>query len=247
MKLCECNCGKEVKNGKKFLHGHNIKFRLLGKKLTKEHKKKLSESLKGRKFSDEHKERISKSNKGKNHGVKGKLFTEEHKKKISNGLKGKLKNKGKNNPMYGKTGINSPIYGRRHSVDSKKKMSEYQLKIWSDKSFRDKQIKAMMSGNRIKPNKQELLLLNILNKLYPNEWKFVGNGEIIINGKNPDFININGKKLLIELFGNYWHRNSNPEDRIKCFAPYGYKTLIVWERELENANNLTKKLGEFLK
>jgi hypothetical protein len=32
--------------------------------------------------------------------------------------------KGKNNPMYGKTGINSPRYGKKHSEETKKKLKE---------------------------------------------------------------------------------------------------------------------------
>jgi len=95
------------------------------------------------------------------------------------------------------------------------------------------------------PNKVEILLDNLLQDNFPNEWKFVGDGQIIIGGKVPDFININHRKQIIELFGNYWHRNSSPQDRINLFAQYGYATLIIWESELLNPLAVVKKIKEW--
>jgi len=75
----------------------------------------------------------------------------------------------------------------------------------------------------------------------------VGDGSFVINGFNPDFVNINGQKKIIELFGDYWHRNTQIKDkkRIKTYNKYGYKVLIVWEHELENINKLKIKLQKF--
>lgn len=53
-----------------------------GKKLSEEHKKKLSEANKGKKFSEEHKKRIGEAHRGKKH-------SEESRKKISESLIGK--------------------------------------------------------------------------------------------------------------------------------------------------------------
>lgn len=94
---------------------------------------------------------------------------------------------------------------------------------------------------------------NRLSKLFPNEYKYVGNGSILIGFKNPDFINVKGQKKIIELFGDYWHskkktgRTKKQEEfqRVKHFAKYGYKTLIVWESELRDIIVLKKKLIEF--
>lgn len=52
-----------------------------------------------------------------------------------------------------------------------------------------------------KPNEYGKILDAILQEIFPNEWKYVGDGQLIINGKNPDWVNINGKKQLIELWG----------------------------------------------
>jgi G:T-mismatch repair DNA endonuclease (very short patch repair protein) len=99
----------------------------------------------------------------------------------------------------------------------------------------------------------ELQLLGILNKYHPGEWEFVGNGKVILNGLNPDFVNVNGKKQIIELFGGYWHKPENPnytiqysEDyRIKEFAKLGFKTLVIWDKELKNEVALVSKIDRF--
>ncbi|MEK0338471.1 MAG: hypothetical protein QQN41_13665, partial [Nitrosopumilus sp.] len=93
----------------------------------------------------------------------------------------------------------------------------------------------------------------------PNEYKFVGKGEFIIGGKCPDFINVNGQKKIVEMFGDFWHGNKyrflalgdslskkeHGQQRIKHFAKYGYKTLIIWEHELQNENKLKRKIVNF--
>ncbi len=96
------------------------------------------------------------------------------------------------------------------------------------------------------PNKPETTLAQLLEYLYPEEWKFVGDGSLIINGYNPDFANINGKKLLIELFGDYWHKGQDPQKRIALFHKFGYQTLVVWERELKDETLLIQRIQEFV-
>lgn len=98
-----------------------------------------------------------------------------------------------------------------------------------------------------RPNKIETQLMKMLEGNFPSEWKYVGNGDIIIGLKCPDFTNINGKKALIELFGDYWHRNDNPNKRIQHFAKYGYDTLIIWEHELDFPDKVIEKILEWRK
>jgi hypothetical protein len=68
---------------------------------------------------------------------------------------------------------------------------------------------------------------------------------MVIAGKCPDFINCNGEKKIIELFGDYWHLGENPQERIDEFKPFGFDTLVIWEKELKNANGLKEKLLNF--
>jgi G:T-mismatch repair DNA endonuclease (very short patch repair protein) len=79
----------------------------------------------------------------------------------------------------------------------------------------------------------------------PSEFHYCGNGELIIGGKSPDFVS-KKRKTLVELFGDYWHRGEDPRPRIRYFAKYGYRTLVVWERELKNEEKLRRRLVRFL-
>ena len=97
-----------------------------------------------------------------------------------------------------------------------------------------------------RPNKTEEKLTSLLQANFPNEFKFVGDGSFIIEGLNPDWINCNGKKLIIELFGEPWHTKDEVEKRIDMFAKYGFKTLIIWWKETRNEKLVVEKIKEFL-
>ena len=141
-------------------------------------------------------------------------------------------------------------------VDKEERIRKHgimQKGLWANPEYKDKQSKVMRIGCEARPTKPEIVVIDILNKLYPNEWKYVGDGEIIIEGKNPDIINVNGKKAIIEVFGTYWH---SMEVRKECplihelnlkdlYAKYGYKTLIVWQHELKDEGSAVKKIKEF--
>ena len=97
----------------------------------------------------------------------------------------------------------------------------------------------------IRPNKVERKLLELLNhNNFP--FKYVGDGSFLIELKCPDFVNIDGKKQVIELFGDYWHQGEDPQDRIDLFAEYGFSTLIIWEHELSNPENILARIREFI-
>ncbi len=215
----------------------------IGRFHTKESKKKISEGNKGKIRSKEMRERYSRVKKGIS-------FSKEHKKNLRKNHKGM---KGKHHTINAKN---------RMSISAKRteeKRRDIQTKRWQNPEYREKQLKAIFAGYNLKPTKPERRLRNGLNKMFPGEYKFVGDGEIFIDGKNPDFINVNGQKKIIELFGDYWHgeeyrlitfgdNSSNKEhgqQRIKHFAKYGYKTLIVWECELKNIKKLRRKLKMF--
>jgi len=55
------------------------------------------------------------------------------------------------------------------------------------------------------------------------------------------------------MFGDFWHseertgrtKKEEENQRIKHFAKYGFRTLVIWQEELENIPELKKKLVEF--
>jgi G:T-mismatch repair DNA endonuclease (very short patch repair protein) len=92
-----------------------------------------------------------------------------------------------------------------------------------------------------KPESQLSKLLTTNNLPY----RYVGNGEVILGGKNPDFINVNGQKKLIEVFGTYWHDPFDIAERTEHFRQYGFNTLIIWEDELKEPEKVVAKIKSF--
>ena len=109
-------------------------------------------------------------------------------------------------------------------------------------------IRNRASACRTKPSGAERRFMEICER-YNLPFAYVGDGKLIIDGFNPDFVNTNGKKQLIEIFGNYWHRD--PFDRRKSewgrsyhYAKFGFKTLIIWENELRDERKVVKKIKQ---
>ncbi len=108
-----------------------------------------------------------------------------------------------------------------------------------------------------RPNKPEKIMLDLLTKYFPNTFKYNGDfsQKVVINNLVPDFVSCNGKKLLIEVFGDYWHNdkvrkirwNYTEFGRKAVYSQLGYKTLIVWEKELKNnTEEVVDKVRKFI-
>jgi uncharacterized radical SAM superfamily protein len=108
-----------------------------------------------------------------------------------------------------------------------------------------------------KINKTEQKLYDILNEYFPQKYEFTGYLNKI-GWFYPDFTHVDGEKKIIELYGCYWHKCkqcnlTNESDwwlkhhkkRIKNFEKFGYKTLEIWEHELQDIPSLIKKIGSF--
>lgn len=183
---------------------------------------------------------------------------------------------GSNNPMYGRnrSGKNNPMYGtkgsffkKKHSNKTRRRMSESAKKLWKSKNRRlnikrktkefwnnpenkRNRIKLIFKAFKLKQNKTEKILQLLLNKIFPRKYKFVGDGKLIIDHFCPDFIDTKNNKI-IELFGKYWHTKKGAKikdkKRIVTYSSHGYKTLIIWDYELNDLKKLENKLMEFNK
>jgi len=260
--LCLCGCGKPAMVGKKYAFCHSPETRLRmsishigktsgnkGKKMSKESRLKISKARKGKKLSEEHKQKISLAHIGSLGTMLGRKHTKETLQKMSRASKCNWQNPIKREKhRLALTGLKRTEAFRNH-------ISKVTKKLWQDPIYRKKHIEAMLLGLEILPTKPERRLRNGLNKMFPSEYKYVGDGKVWIGGKCPDFINVNGQKKIIEMFGDYWHskkrtgrtKEQEESQRIKHFAKYGFRTLIVWQRELQNIKQLKKKLMEFQK
>jgi hypothetical protein len=172
------------------------------------------------------------------------------------------KNKGKHPVREFKPGHTPWNKGGHHTEASRAKMSKSHIGVklskthanniskavalsWADPVQKAKHVRAILKGSHNRPTTEESKLFDFLDILFPGEYKYVGDGKVIVGGKNPDFINVNGKKKIVEMYGDRWHKGQNPQDRIDIFKPYGYDTLIVWDRELNDIEALAEKLIQF--
>lgn len=203
-------------------------------------RQRISEQRRGMEFSDEHRLSISLSLYG-NKRNQGRVQAEETKLKISNSKKGKAPRW--KDPVERAKRISDALTGMVLSPERCKRQKGIALELWQNPKYVTKQMKA----RNVRPNKAELTLDSLLNLHFPEQWRYVGDGEVIIGGKCPDFININGKKQVIELFGIYWHSVLDIAKRTEHFRQYGFSTLVIWEDELANPDKVIKKIKTYRK
>jgi len=240
-----------------------------GKKLTDTERKKISEGVK-RAYKEgklinpmkhpEVREKVSKK-------LKGRVFSEAWKKKISDAKKGKLPTflrdpqryrehierlkkkpimKGKHLKLETRLKLSQARKGK-HNSPSTEFTTERLKELWKDPSYRSKVIhRSALALVMSKPNATERKFIQICEK-HKLEFQYVGDGSLWIGSKNPDFVHNNVKNKVIEIFGDYWHKGENPQERVDYFHKYGYDCLVIWEHELEDKEVLVEKLSEWFK
>jgi very-short-patch-repair endonuclease len=206
---------------------------MFGRRHSEEVRNQMSKSHANVPLSEKHKTSIGKASK-KVWATIGEEKKNEWRKKIGDGNKGKVVS------AEARKKISTAHKGKHHSPATEF-TSESLKKRYQDPEYMEKMAKAW----NIKPNKPETIILNLLNDLYPGEWKYTGDFSFTINGKSPDFTNCNGQKKVIEFNGTYWHRNDIPGEREKVFAEFGYDTLIIWENEMEDISSVIHRIRMF--
>jgi len=141
---------------------------------------------------------------------------------------------------------------QQRSDITKQKMSDAISKKWTDKDYYDKMCKIrkkqMTSLVKEKICKQlksrnitglERKVISIIKK-YDLDFKYVGDGSFVLHGFNPDFINVNGKKQIIEVFYEYFkEKQYGSLDRYKkqryaIYRGYGFDTLFIGHLDLQS-------------
>lgn len=137
--------------------------------------------------------------------------------------------------------------GGKRSEETKRKMSEAQKGEKNPnygKHFSEEHKRKLREARKYQPThhtKPELIFEEICKK-YKLPFKYTGNSDFWIENINPDFVECNGKKIAIEIFGDYWHspllRWDMREDgtlhyRKKILKKYGWKLIVFWESDLK--------------
>lgn len=127
---------------------------------------------------------------------------------------------------------------------------------WQDPEYKTRVVKAILKGSSKRPTRPESIMNRLLQKYYPNQWVYNGDFSqgVMIHGLVPDFVNTDGKKQVIEVFGEYYH---NPEKRkglkyirtekgrIEKYNGLGFNCLVIWESELGKWRAVLRKIKQF--
>lgn len=129
---------------------------------------------------------------------------------------------------------NNPMWSKK----AQKKSSLTHLIVMNIPEIKEKVLKATLKGMGKRPTSLEKKMIEIIKK-QNLPYKYVGDGDFIIGGKCPDFVNINGQKICIEVrhtkvceklakmsFDEY------KKERIIHFAKYGWKCIVFDETQV---------------
>lgn len=157
----------------------------------------------------------------------------------------KGEHRGKNTEFQGGgTPVNAIRKGEHLSPQTEFKKGRIPWNKGRKNCWSEKMLKRILT--RREPNKEESCLIDLFNE-YNLPYKFVGNGQVIIGGKNPDFININGRKTVIEFFGEHWHSLKDEQEKRVIYNSYGFAMLSIWGIELKNLGKVVSKILKFEK
>ena len=172
----------------------------------------------------------------------GRVLTEEWKQKISESNKGK-KNSLEHIEKY-------KIWRKEHHDQVNKAMSISLKKKWQEPEFRKKMLKIRkhqmtpeVVAKIIKTLEKrgitslEQQIIDIIEK-FKLPFKFCGSGGLYIHARCPDFVDTGDKKMLIEVFYEYFKikQYGSVEEyckqRYAIFKQHGYETLFLAQKDL---------------
>ncbi|RJQ27053.1 hypothetical protein C4577_01905 [Candidatus Parcubacteria bacterium] len=233
--VCDCECGNEK----------TIVEYTLGRVqscgcLQKEARKRPWTKKQRERFSDLRKDmyRLGLYKMPENKGGLGRIQPQEEKDKRANSLRGKKRT------LDQCLNISNGLKGYYSDPKNVELLRQRTLESWKDPVIASKRISAMLASSLVLPNKLEKWMMCILESMYPDEWRYVGDGKLILGHKCPDFIH-KTRNLIIETFGVYWHEKEDEPLRISQFDKIGFKTLVIWEGTDEaTSRNMIKEFVE---
>jgi hypothetical protein len=228
-------CGKEFSASP----SHNRQF--CSRKCSDAARENIPLSLETRnKISEKHKGKVYRHNYHHSEKTKG---------KIGNSNRGKVRP-----PVSSETRLKLSKVAKEHCAQPGVK--EQRSALMKERWQKDRNTLIRITKKVSTPNKPEGRILSILDKFFPNEWQYTGDGRLRIGGYKPDFTNCNGHKFIIEFFGDYWHREdvitnwaSSELGRIMAYNGLGFKTLILWDSQIHNLSDyeVAVKIRKFFK
>jgi hypothetical protein len=123
--------------------------------------------------------------------------------------------------------------------------------LWKDPEY----VAKTMKGQEIKPNRPESRVIAVCKNYFP-DFKYNGDYSLGVSlaGLIPDLVNTNGKKEVIEIFGEFWHGpkralkwQRTELGRIMAYNSVGFRCLVIWDNELDklSEDQLVDKIASF--
>lgn len=129
--------------------------------------------------------------------------------------------------------MNLPKYKENLSIKAKER--------FKNKEYKERIIKNTLKALFTRPTSFEQKIVDVINE-HHLPFKYVGDGSVIINYVNPDFIGNNGNKQIIEVYYS-WYKirtygsvENYEKIRAERFTRLGFKTLFLNEKDLLTAN-----------
>jgi len=158
----------------------------------------------------------------------GRKRTPETTQRIREGLKISCANPDYRQKM--KSIQSDPEYGKRIG----NVMKEY----WKDPEFARKVL------HRRTPSGPEQSFITLCEE-HNLPYRFVGNGELLIGRKNPDFVGTQDEHKLVEIWGEHFKLGRDPQDLISFYNVRGYDCLVIWASELSHQEQVIVKVRKF--
>jgi len=249
-------------------HRRLMSQRLLGRPQgphSKEHKRKISEALSGRTHSKDWVRKSAEAQRGRTQSWEhrrknseanmGRLMSWETRNKIAEALRGRRVSWASRLRM---SEVHTGVYpseetrqkqsevkmGHTVSRETREKISKANKAIWANLSEEAYLSKTKNMGIGCLPTEPERLVSVYLERKFPGLWEYRGNkGPLPGVRKRPDFIRLDGKKEVIEVFGVYYHSRDEEPSLIAHYAKWGYKCIVIWQFDCYFTEELDRILG----
>jgi G:T-mismatch repair DNA endonuclease (very short patch repair protein) len=152
--------------------------------------------------------------------------------------------------------------GKTFSKRHKKRISQTRIERGLSKGNKNPMsdpdiIRKYFKSLQRRPTNPENQLKDLIKK---HNLPFVYNGnkgDLIIGRRVPDFYNNNGRKHVIEVFGEVFHNQSKSffdvpfrrteKGTVQHYTKYGYHCTVIWDNELKNEETVVERIREFNK
>lgn len=141
--------------------------------------------------------------------------------------------------------LNRPGYwrGKKRSIEYRERLSIIMKDVAKNRA--PEHIRKFIRSGRLGPNKNEQRGLLYLDAIFPNKFRYCGDGSFMVGKSSPDAVSEELKTIVL-FHGVYWHLKRlgleiSEENKYMIeqvdqipFRQLGWKVIILWEDDLKN-------------